>query len=93
MSRENDYIKIIRGFKFKELEDKRHNVRAFNRGATPENSVYIEMYTDNDRCVYVWIVGKNIPDNGYPGGKMFWEHVKLQDLLNSIDLPELKQSN
>jgi len=89
MSKENDFIKIIRGFKFKEEEDKRHNVRAFTRGSMPDNMVYIEMYTDSAECVYVWIVGKNIPNNGYPGGKNFWEHEKLQDLLKSIDLPKL----
>lgn len=79
------FSKILISYRFKELDATMHDVQPFKRDFDGKEELYAEVYNQGT-WYYCWIVGKGIPNSGYPGGLNITEPGNLKSLLKSLPL-------
>ena len=79
-----EFVKILRANGFKKMSwdkcpqgFKEKNYPCYSNES---KNIYAEVYT-TDKPAYMWIIGPDIGDKKYPGGKHFWESKDLVNLL------------
>lgn len=80
MRKKETYISVLKSFGFEQEESSDPDIKVFFAdNATRQATIYYETWGQ-----WVWIVGKDIPNNStisYPGGSSFYEVADLKNCL------------